>query len=113
MNPSNLIHSFAVASVIGLGVALGVAHAGSSIEFSSLTVPYDGLDLSRDADVKRLYARLQHASAQVCRPVPSSDPQFDAYQSCADAALDRAVQLVESPRLQTLHAATRSQHRWG
>lgn len=110
---SNRIRSFVLGSVISLGAVSGIALAGSSVEFARMEVSYRDLDLSRDVDVQRLYARLQQASTKVCGSVPITDPQFDAYLNCAEAALDRAVQLVKSPRLETLHSVSRSQHRWG
>jgi UrcA family protein len=113
MNRSMGIRSIVLGSTIVLSAAMGIAHAASSVDFASMNVSYRDLNLSRDADVIKLYTRLQRASAKVCRPVPSGDPDFDAYQNCADAALDRAVRLVNSPALQMLHTAMKSQHPWG
>lgn len=112
MKRANPIRHFVLGPAIALVAASGITHAAESIDFSSTSVSYRELDLSRDADVQRLYSRLRLASAKVCRPVPNDNPQFDAYQSCAGAALDRAVELVKSPELKTLHAK-KSLRRWG
>ena len=72
----------------------------------AVRVQFADLDLSHDAGVERLYARLRHASRVVCsthadiRDIRATVAQ----ETCASAALDRAVADIHSSRLSTRHA---------
>lgn len=91
--------SLIAAAVATLSIA-GGAVAATTGEAPSARVRYDDLNLSSDAGVAHLYARLRHAANDVC--------QFDSFrevvdQKCATAALDSAVASVDNDKLTALH----------
>jgi UrcA family protein len=92
--------SLIVAGIATLSVA-GAAFAATAGEPLSARVRYDDLNLSSDAGVAHLYARLRHAATDVC--------QFNSFhdvvdQRCAATALDNAVASVDNSKLTSLHA---------
>jgi UrcA family protein len=90
----------------GLGGLLlaSSAFAATVSDAPSVRVSYSELDLTRDAGIERLYARLRHAAAEVCGSADIRDLGALARQeSCARQALDRAVEDVHSARLTARH----------
>lgn len=70
-------------------------------------ISYSDLDLSRDADVRELYARLRRASDEVCGQFRSS-PELRTkrlYKSCFDDTLTRAVESVGHAAVTAMLAA--------
>ena len=80
----------------------GAAQAG---EAPTETVSYGDLDLSRPADVQRLYHRLEVASARVCGEAPPTIElgRHPVWSRCYRSALDSAVLKISSPKLQALN----------
>ena len=76
------------------------AFASGAGEQPSAHVRYDDLNLSNDAGVAHLYARLRSAANQVCE---YSTFRNVTDQSCAVGALDEAVVSIGNPRLTALH----------
>lgn len=102
---AHYVTAFAVAAL-----SIGAAHAG---DVATATVPpqtvvkYADLDLSKDADVRALYARLQRASARVCGEYKdlrnlSLKRRYDA---CYQESLARAVDNVGHPSVKAVFAA--------
>jgi UrcA family protein len=91
--------SLIAASIATLSLA-GTALAAGTGELATARVRYDDLNLSNDAGVASLYARLRHAASQVCESSPSRDL---VDQSCVAKALDGAVAEVDNGRLTALH----------
>jgi len=60
------------------------------------------LDLSRNTDVARLYARLKNAAVRVC-VVPSSSRLDFVDEGCRRRALNDAVAQVDNAALTALH----------
>ncbi len=93
-----------IAAGLGGWLLASTAFASTSAEVPAVRVNYSELDLSKDAGVERLYARLRHAAEQVCGNVDHRDlvagRQRDA---CVRASLDRAVEQVHSARLTARH----------
>ena len=90
----------------GLGGLLlaSTSFAGTTQEPASVRVSFSELDLTKDAGVERLYARLQNAAERVCSNLDSRDlTAYNAHAACMRAALDRAVANVHSSRLTARH----------
>jgi UrcA family protein len=93
-------------SLLGLGAAAGAVSCAQAAEAPPITVSYRDLNLSRPADVHTLYQRLERASAQVCRYMPTEGlEQRQAYTRCYESALESAVLEVRSPELLALDKA--------
>jgi UrcA family protein len=90
--------SLIAASIAALSLA-GTAFATETAEFPTARVRYGDLNLSSDAGVANLYARLRGAAKQVC--LYSSFRMTD--QGCVANALEVAVAKVGNERLQALH----------
>ena len=76
----------------------------------NMVVSYADLDLSRDEAVVTLYHRLQKAAAAACgNDSHGIGPRIIAahiqrqVRGCTEAALNKAVQQVNNPRLTNLH----------
>lgn len=96
-------------SLLGLGAAAGAVSCAQAAEAPSITVSYKDLDLSRSTDVHTLYRRLEQASAQVCRYMPTEGlQQHQAYTRCYRSALESAMLEVRSPELLALDKAARN-----
>ena len=96
-----------IAAGLGGWLLASTAFASTSSEGPAVRVSYSELDLSKDAGVERLYARLRQAAKQVCGSADNRD--FVALRekdACVRAALDRAVESVHSARLSARHKGT-------
>ena len=98
--------------VIGLALAIAAASLIADIASAkddgqvSTLVKFQDLDLSKSADVMRLYARLKDASHQVCYAYVTRSLHMQRLQEvCSEGALSRAVERVNEPKLTALHAA--------
>jgi UrcA family protein len=93
-----------IAAGLGGWLLASTAFAATSTEAPAVRVSYSELDLSKDAGVERLYARLRHAAGQVCGDADNRDLVAGRYRdACVHAALDRAVEQVHSARLTARH----------
>jgi UrcA family protein len=102
-NRLNVI-TLTLTSLLGFGAAMAAADADASTG-RDVAVSYRDLDLSRPADVKTLYRRIEHAAASACLTAP---PAADlsrhlAWERCYSAAIDSAVMQVRSPELLALY----------
>jgi UrcA family protein len=96
-----------IAAGLGGWLLASTAFAATSTEVPALRVNYSELDLSKDAGVERLYARLRHAAAQVCGNADNRDlVALRRQEACVRASLDRAVEQVHSARLSARHKGT-------
>jgi len=91
------------AGVVGLAAGSG-AYANDVVSLPSVRVSYADLNLSNDAGVTRLYARLKSAAKQVCEltAMPTQ-----AESGCMTRALNQAVASVGNERLAELHGHVR------
>ena len=90
----------------GLGGCLlaASAFAAAATDARSVRVSFSELDLSNAAGVERLYSRLKSAAGAVCGSADIRDlAALGRQQSCAQQALDRAVEGVHSARLTERH----------
>jgi UrcA family protein len=73
---------------------------------TQVVVDYADLDLGSVAGNKALYARLSHAAERACGPEPERQDlrARSDYRQCREAALAKAVDRIDSPELQALHA---------
>jgi UrcA family protein len=99
-----------VAVLVGclLAGSVGAAQAATSTdEVPSVVVRYGDLDLSTTEGARVLYQRISVAARQVC-PAPVTRVLALAFKdrACREAAIERAVNTVNNPRL----AAMRSEH---
>ena len=102
-NRFNVI-TLTLTSLLGFGAAMAAADAEAA-DAQRVTVSYRDLDLTRTADVQKLYRRLKHAAASVCLEEPAAE-QFSRHQAwahCYNDALDSAVLQVRSPELLALY----------
>ena len=88
----------------GLGGWLLTASAFAATPAPAVRVAYTELDLSKDAGVEQLYARLTRAAEQVCGSVDIRDlASLAPHAACVRESLDRAVEAVHSARLSARH----------
>lgn len=87
----------------------GAAHAGNAITQvarQKTVVSYTDLDLSKDADVRELYSRLQRASEKVCHWNRNSQDlrAKRLYNACYQDTLARAVERVDHAAVKVVYA---------
>jgi UrcA family protein len=86
------------------------ATAGTSVAYvPSKRVDFEDLDLSKQSDARRLYARLRLAASEVCMGYPDArrpSPRT-ARGRCINEAIADAVEAIDHPNLTALHAASR------
>jgi len=93
----------------GSAFALAGIATASAADVPQISVSFKDLDLSRAADAKVLYRRLQSAATDVCQPVPAKElSRTLAWKQCYNAALERAVMQINAPQLVALHRADSS-----
>lgn len=96
----------------GLAMTASVAYAASDDAAApSMKVSYADLDISTDHGLKALYGRIQTAATQVCPHLVSGDfsaARNQVVNSCRDAAIARAVEQINNPRLSALYAVRKS-----
>lgn len=97
--------------VVALGVAAlscgaALAHPAGA-EAPKAVVNYTNLDLSKESDVRLLYARLQRASELVCGDYQDlrSLASRRAYDTCYQESLSRAVNQVNHSAVTAMFAA--------
>jgi UrcA family protein len=92
-----------------LGPLAAVAAVAPSDEVPSRRVTYADLDLTRNAGVAVLYARIKSAAREVCLPVYSWVTEDNmATQQCREEALARAIKDVNAPTLTSYYLAKRN-----
>ncbi|HXZ68620.1 MAG TPA: UrcA family protein [Alphaproteobacteria bacterium] len=76
-------------------------------ETRSKRISYADLDLSKQAGVKALLARIQSAAKEVCSPEPMSTDMagHKDYDGCISHAVDTAVAQVGNPNLSAMVAS--------
>ena len=87
---------------------MGFANTGTATggEVPQIAVSYQGLDLSRPADARAMYARLQRAAGAVCQPVPAAElARHQVWEQCYRASLERAVNQIDAPQVLALYRA--------
>jgi UrcA family protein len=97
--------------ILSAGSAFALAGMGTATaaDAPQITVSYKDLDLSRAADARVLYRRLQAAATEVCQPVPANAlSRTLAWKQCYDAALERAVTQINAPQLVAVYHADTS-----
>jgi UrcA family protein len=104
----------AAAALVGL-LAFGAAGAqvsASELQGPDVVVRFGDLDLSTRTGAETLYARIQLAAAQVCRPTDSAVLVMHvASQRCQNELVARTVAGVRSPQLAAVYESHRSDHR--
>lgn len=98
----------AMAIVLGTGLAASALAAPQHLyEEHAVKVSYDDLNIDNDAGVETLYRRLKNASAEVCgySRFKSQRPVLKDTESrlCYQKTLTRAVQQIDSDKLNKLH----------
>jgi UrcA family protein len=103
INRFNVI-TLTLTSLLGFGAAMAAADAAAS-NGPDVTVSYRDLDLSRPADVRTLYRRIENAAASACLSAPPTVElaRHLAWERCYSAAIDSAVMQVRSPELLALY----------
>ena len=107
MNHSNRLRS-AIAVSLALVTAAVVAipaTAGTLDTPMSAKVSYADLDVSHEAGVRILYARIHAAAEKVCSPLSQRDAQLTgAWYKCLDDATSQAVASTRVAALADLYA---------
>jgi UrcA family protein len=106
----NVVARFVVAfGVAALSFGAASAHASdqSDAAIAKTVVDYSDLDLSKEADVRSLYARLQRASNRVCGDNKDlrNLSMKRVYDACYEQSLSRAVDAVNHSAVTAMFAA--------
>lgn len=110
-------HQKSLAFAAALSALAGAAAHAQTAVFGDLVtksqpVPYADLDLSSQAGMKTLTARINGAAKTVCGPAPEYRESHTPYDACIKSAVDHAMiqvaRAVEASRL-----ALNSQRRGG
>ena len=98
------VTTLTLTSLLGCGAAMAVSNADAATGHD-VTVSYQDLNLSRPADVRTLYKRIENAAASACLDAPPTAElaRHLAWQRCYNAAVDSAVMQVRSPELLALY----------
>ncbi len=96
-------------SLLGFGAAMAASEARAA-EAAAVVVSYQDLNLSRPADARTLYRRLEHAASEACQTEPAGIDlaRHQAWVRCYDAALASAVLQVRAPELLAIHKLARA-----
>jgi UrcA family protein len=96
-----------IAAVAACAVLSGPVQSRDHETTVAFRVSAAGLDLSRPADARELYARIQHAADIVCTHGMRVDlePVHD-YVGCYEKSLGDAVRSVKQPQLSIVYLAT-------
>lgn len=96
-----------VASAFAMLAATTTSFAASpNTDVPSVTVRFDDLNLETTAGVNALYRRISNAARDVCPDAYSRDLlTVTASERCQAAAVSRAVQQLNNPKLALLHAS--------
>jgi UrcA family protein len=98
------VGSFVVAAALAIVAAAGVAspaRAELAADVPQQKVRFGDLDLSTQAGVRTLYARIRKAAENVCGPAtrPGSKIVSEAWQDCVAGAVSRAVHTIDNRSL--------------
>ena len=102
---ARFVVAFGVAA-LSCGAASAHPSEQSDADVAKTVVNYTDLDLSKQADVRSLYARLQRASALVCGDYKDlrSLAMKRAYEVCYQESLSRAVDEVNHTAVTAMFA---------
>jgi UrcA family protein len=94
-------------ATLAAGLAVNQASAASSDdEPKSVVVRYSDLDLSQPQGARTLYTRIQLASRVACGDVGAKDlAHIGQFHKCVDQAVTKAVEAVNSQRVNEIHEA--------
>ena len=95
----------AICATIGQAWMVNTARAANAPASQSLRLTVNDLDLSKQADVATLYARIKSAANQACGAdvvTGSRLPSKDMKQ-CLSQAIDGAVMQINNPTLTAFH----------
>jgi UrcA family protein len=97
----------ACVTALTFGAAAHAADATTETGAHRMVIRYTDLDLSRDAGVRTLYARLQNASGQVCGQYRDADDLRTKrlYKMCYSDTLARAVESVDNEAVTAMFKA--------
>ena len=90
-----------------LGAAMSQTAAAAPLDdVPAVVVKYDAVSLNTEPGVRALYRRLEAAARSVC-PAESNRDLTSATlaKECREAAVDRAVRQINSPRLAEMRVA--------
>jgi UrcA family protein len=101
-----------IAAVAACAVLSGAVQSKDREVTAEFRVSAAGLDLSRPADARELYARIQHAADIVCTHGMRVDLEPVQHPSdCYEKALGDAVRSVKQPQLSIVYLATHTTER--
>ena len=111
MKESNVVRTFLVTAVVTVMAIPAIAGATPFIneaDRAAVRVSFADLDLSNEAGLAALYARLKSASQAVCGSrsliEAGSLEQFSQNRRCYQSALSKAVARIDNDKLSELHA---------
>ena len=93
----------ALGATLAQGTMIGTAYAGD--EQSKQAITLRDLDLSKEADVARLYRRIRAAAESVCGDGQLTGTRISnsAQVHCIAAAMDRAVASINKAEVSAYH----------
>jgi UrcA family protein len=108
MTTQQRIHRLLLAACLATTLACGLqtaAKADRASDSRSMTVRYDDLNLSSQAGVTKLYARIRRAAKHVCSDSGGSIVPQLRYEArrCTAQAIDAAVKKVNNRILTAMH----------
>ncbi len=111
MKESNQVRKLLIASaviVLGIPAIAGASPNISKVEGDAVRVSYADLNLSNEAGLVKLYARLRSASRAVCGPRSLAEAgsleQLTRNKACYQNALSKAVAKFDNATLDKIHA---------
>jgi UrcA family protein len=101
---NRLCSSLLVSLAAACGTVAPAFTAHADTEVRSVRVNYADLNLTNDAGITALYARLRNAAGTVCGSVDIGNlRQFADWSQCRNGALTSAIEKVNHPALSDLH----------
>ena len=104
------IASRGAAALLALAASFGALPSASAAtpddSVAAITVRYADLNLWTEAGSKALYQRIAYAAKQVCPADDMRDlSRLVVARACQQAAIERAVRLVNNPQFAATYAA--------
>jgi UrcA family protein len=100
----------ASALLVTLSAQAGTESMDPPANHQAVVVRYADLNLATAAGAQALYARISAAASRACGGQPGVHELHlqQQYRACYDTAMEKAVQKIDSARLQALYAEHRT-----
>jgi len=99
MTTSLITRGALTAAIFGALTCLATVCAAAETDPPQTTVKFADLNVSNPAGAAALYARIQRAARQVCRPLEEREFRSAVHDACVHKAIADAVSKVGQPAL--------------